>query len=148
MFRHHRIFPPVLIGIAILLAACGGDSPTGTNEGPALPPPALLLTIRTDDAADRIQLTTQRDTDVGGQLNVCLRITTASGWWKGIGANRDDPTVQGEGSTVRCSPTAPGRVTFTFWKAKTFGVHTKVGSTTIDLTQYAGYRALFTWQLD
>jgi hypothetical protein len=146
MLRNHRIFPPVLIGVAILVAACGGDSPTGTNE--ALPPPVLSLTIRTDDAADRIHLTTQRDADVGNQLNVCLRITTASGWWKGIGANRDDPTVQGEGSALRCSPTAPGRVTFTFWKAKTFGVHTKVGSTTIDLSQYAGYRALFTWQLD
>jgi hypothetical protein len=146
MFRNHRIFPAVFVGAAFLLTACGG-SPTGADDG-ALPPPPLSLALTTDDAADRIQLTTQRDVAAGSQLLICLQIVTVSGWWKGIGANRDDPTVQGEGSALRCSPTAPGRVTFTFWKAKAFGIHTKVGSTTIELSQYAGHRATFTWQKD
>jgi hypothetical protein len=59
------------------------------------------------------------------------------------------PTVEGEGQgKVVCAQAEPGNVTFNFWKAKLFGVHTHVGARTFDLSAYAGHKIVFLWQQD
>ncbi len=153
MLRVHHIAVAAFLGTTLLLAACQSptDVPAQPDPGGVAPPappapPALDLFFTTDDLADRIEMITSPDPSVGSQLNICLEILTATGWWKGIGANRDEPSVQGDGNAVRCIPTAPGRINLTFWKAKLFGIHTKVGAGAVDLSRYAGQRALFVWE--
>ena len=146
MFRTNRILGAVLVGTAALLAAC--DSPTGADGDNGKNPPPLSMALTTDDDADRILLTTLADPAVAS-LNVCLVHTTESGWWKGIGINSVEPTLQGEKSEgSRCTPVGAGVLRLTFWKAKAFGAHTQVGARTVDLTLYAGHRIYITWQRD
>jgi hypothetical protein len=149
MLLKNRIRVAVLAGTAIVLAACS-DLPTGVNDpDDDAPPPALNQAITTDDAVDRIQLTSQQDATYPTQLNVCLEIRTSSGWWKGLGVGRSEPTVEGEGQgNLVCARAEPGTVTFNFWKAKLFGVHTRVGATTVNLSAYAGHRIRVSWQQD
>ena len=104
------------------------------------PPPQLSLVLHTDDDADSIKLLSDDKND-GSQLRVCLSVSTASGWWKGVGINRTSPTVEGTlDDGVQCADTRPGVVSFTFWKAKGFGVHTQVGNRVVDLSGYGGQR--------
>jgi hypothetical protein len=149
MLLKHRIRMAILAGTAIVLAACS-DSLTGVNDpDDDAPPPALNQAITTFDAVDRIQLTSQADATYPTQLNVCLEIRTSSGWWKGLGVGRTEPTVEGEGQgNLVCARAEPGTVTFNFWKARFFGIHSWVGATEVNLSAYAGHKILFTWQQD
>lgn len=137
----------LMAGLAILLASCSSDSPTSVDDDP--PPPELNVTLRTEDDADRIRLVSQPDADYPARVNVCLEIRTTSGWWKGLGINREEPTVEGEGNgRVLCTRVEPASLTFHFWKAKLFGVHTRVGTANVNLEKYAGHRVMFIWQQD
>jgi hypothetical protein len=138
----------VLAGTAIALAACS-DSPTGVDEPQDTLPAAINNAVRTSDDADRIQVTSQPDANYPTLLNVCLDIRTPNAWWKGIGVGSIEPSVEGEGQGIAgCTRVQAGNLTFNFWKAKLFGVHTHVGSVTLNLSAYAGHEIRFTWQQD
>ena len=82
------------------------------------------------------------------QVTICLNQPRADGWWKGLGVNRSEPTLEFEGSDTQCQPVAPGAIQVAFWKAKTFGLHTPVGTQAFDLGDYAGHTVTFVWLSD
>ncbi len=150
MLRTHRMLSAILL-VPAILSACAKASPMDPvdNNNEIAPPPALDLKLTTDDAADRIQLTTNLPRADVQLLEVCLQVSTASGWWKGVGINQVNPTVQGQASEgLQCASVQPGKLSFTFWKAKAFGVHTSVGSRTVDLSAYAGSRVTLDWKVE
>ena len=150
MLRTHRILGTILL-LPAILSACDKASPMdpADNGNEIAPPPALNLKLTTDDAADRIELTTTLPRADVQQLEVCLKNSTPGGWWKGVGINQVDPTVQGDASEgLQCTNVQPGKLSFTFWKAKGLGVHTRVGSRTVDLSAYAGSRVTLEWKID
>ena len=112
-------------------------------------PTPLNIIVATDDQADQIEIkTTPRDM-TGGRLQVCLQVQTKSGWWKGIGLNQSEPTLEGERSDgLKCTTISPGRIDVAYWKAKVFGVHTYVGTRSLDLRQYKNHEVMFTWKKD
>ncbi|MFB3132459.1 MAG: hypothetical protein ACE10K_08055, partial [Rhodothermales bacterium] len=114
----------------------------------------LPVSLRTDDAADRISMESTYDealaNEPGGRVRVCLEVAaTSSGWWKGIGLDSTQPTLEGERSDgIQCTEILSGRKQVTFWKAKAFGVHTNVGVRRVDLSDRAGYKVVFKWIKD
>lgn len=129
--------------------------PTNPNSSKGLKtateklPTPLNIIVATDDQADQIEIkTTPRDM-TGGRLQVCLQVQTKSGWWKGIGLNQSEPTLEGERSDgLKCTTISPGRIDVAYWKAKVFGVHTYVGTRSLDLRQYKNHEVMFTWKKD
>ncbi len=141
----------VAIGLAMpfVLIGCSGSptAPNSANKG-TNPPPALDLVMTTNDPLDTIAVTSQ-SANYPGEVRVCLLVTSSSGWWKGIGLNQTQPTIQGSTADgIQCANMGPGIVHLTFWKAKLFGVHTEVGSNVIDLSAYANNVVLFSWRSD
>jgi len=148
MSHHRRYSAAVLLGMTTLFAACQTTPPLEVDTGVEAPP-ALNLNLLTDDGADRIDLATSPMAGAAGQLVICLEVRTASGWWKGIGINSVEPNVQGEASDgIQCTAASPGQLSLTFWKAKGFGVHTQVGTRTVDLSRYASHRVRIVWRQD
>ena len=150
MLCTHRILGTILL-VPAILSACDKTSPMDPvdNGNEIAPPPILDLKLTTDDASDRIELTTTLPRSDVQLLEVCLKNSTADGWWKGVGVNQVNPTVQGQASEgLQCANVQPGKLSFTFWKAKGFGVHTRVGSRSVDLSAYAGSRVTLDWKVD
>lgn len=147
----HPIRAIGLVLIPIALVACAdsvaGPEDSDTSEPPA--PPALDQEISTGDAADRVRVLSELEGG-GPGLIVCLTLTGDVTWWKGIGLNNEEPDLEAEGeSASHCDVLPePQLVTLTFWKAKTLGIHTKVGTNSIDLSEYAGHRITFLWEAD
>ena len=72
-------------------------------------------------------------------------------WWKGLGIGTRDPDIEGEGEGLigsELTSSLRGEVRFYFWKAKAFGVHTKVGERTVDLTDWDEHELVFKWMKD
>lgn len=139
--------------IALALAACSIalEPPQGTGEpgDTSQLPPQLNRHVSTGDNADDVQVTSSPDGPDGTMVRVCLALRNNVSWWKGIGLNSEDPTIDAEGSeTTRCRDIQPGLVNVTFWKAKAFGAHTRLSTTSIDLGPYAGHTVFFTWLAD
>ena len=112
-------------------------------------PTPLKLTVSTRDKADQIEVRTAPMDGLSGRIRACLQVKTRSGWWKGIGLNESDPTLAGEKSDgVKCTFIAPGLIKVAYWKAKTLGIHTPVGSSRLDLRQYKDHEVVFTWKTD
>ena len=117
-------------------------------EKKPLPKP-LKLTVTTDDKADQIQITSAPSDDASSRVRVCLQVQTSSGWWKGIGLNDREPTLAGQKSDgLKCTTLAPRLLKVTYWKAKLLGVHTPVGTRTLDLRPYKDHAVTFTWRKD
>lgn len=146
MIRAHRVLPVAFL-VSLILSGCTDNAMQPGNEDVA-PPPVLSLAFTTDDSADHIDLSSQLD-DVQAKVRICLRVATTSGWWKGVGINQTEPTLEGaKEDGVQCTNVAPGNLTLTFWKAKGLGVHSRVGSGSVDLTRYAGHLIWITWTKD
>lgn len=112
-------------------------------------PKPLKLTVTTDDTADQIQIISAPIDDASSRVRVCLQVQTSSGWWKGIGLNEREPTLAGEKSDgLKCTTLAPRLLKVTYWKAKLLGVHTPVGTRTLDLRPYKDHAVTFTWRKD
>lgn len=121
------------------------DPKTATKQLPA----PLKIIVTTDDKADQIEVKTTPRDKTGGRMQVCLKVQTESGWWKGIGLNERAPTLEGERSDgLKCTTIDPGRIDVAYWKAKVFGVHTYVGTRSLDLSQYMNHEVMFTWKKD
>ena len=100
-------------------------------------------------AFHQIEIKTTPSDRIGGRLQVCLQVQTESGWWKGIGLNLYEPTLEGERRDgLKCTTISPGRIDVAYWKAKAFGVHTYVGTRSLDLRQYMNHEVMFTWKKD
>lgn len=151
--RGPRALVAALPLLAILAAACG--SATEPDDAPSDdPPPGIDFLLTTDDPADTIRVVSNLNANWGDQVGICLTLSTESGWWKGLGIDSSDPTLEvedeGSGGSGReaCRATAPDNVNFTLWKAKLLGAHTRVGTHSQDLTQYAGHTVRFNWRTD
>ena len=117
-------------------------------EKKPLPKP-LKLTVATDDRADQIEIRSAAIDGASGRVKVCLQVQTSSGWWKGIGLNEREPTLAGEKSDgLKCTTIGPRLLKVTYWKAKMLGVHTPVGTRTLDLRPYKDHAVTFTWRKD
>jgi hypothetical protein len=137
----------LVLAVPTILSGCGETAPTGPDTDNT-PPPPLAVNLRTDDPADRITVSSEPASS-GAQVRLCLNVRTGSGWWKGVGVNQADPSIAGDRTDGdRCASFTPGNLTLTFWKAKGLGVHTNVGSRSLDLTRYAGHRVDLTWTAD
>ena len=112
-------------------------------------PKPLKLTVTTQDKADQVEIRTAPGDGLAGRIKVCLQVRTKSGWWKGIGLNERAPTLAGQKSDgLRCTIVAPGLINVAYWKAKTLGMQTPVGSSRLDLRQYKDHEVVFTWRTD
>jgi hypothetical protein len=112
-------------------------------------PKPLKLTVTTDDKADQIQIISAPINGPSSRVKVCLQVQTSSGWWKGIGLNEREPTLAGQKSDgLKCTTIAPRLLKVTYWKAKILGVHTPVGTRTLDLRPYKEHAVTFTWRKD
>ncbi len=148
MFHTRRVAAIGLV-VPFILIGCAG-SPTAPNAAnkDANTPPTLDLVLTTSDPADTIAVTSQT-ANYPTWVRVCLSVTSTSGWWKGIGLDQTNPTIQGSAADgEQCTNIGPGIISLTFWKAKLLGIHTEVGSGSIDLTQYVGHVVTFTWRAD
>jgi hypothetical protein len=122
-----------------------------TNPAPKEepPPPRLGYYISTGDPADRV-LVYSKDNIRGSQMvTICLEIEEVT-WWKGLGIGRPEPTLQverGQG-LYRCTDVEPGWVDITFWKAKMFGIHTRLATARLDLRRYGRHTVTFQWVAD
>jgi len=140
--------PVVLLSLFCLLAI-GCDTMTSEMNETESPPEQLRATVSTDDQADQIEVTTGPTGGIAGRMRVCLEVETESGWWKGLGLNEPEPTIEGEKSDGRkCTTISPGRIEVAYWKAKGLGIHTHVGTRSIDLRVYGDHEVSFTWQKD
>jgi hypothetical protein len=144
-----RRFLAIAFAVSVILPGCSEGDPTGPDAGGVgNPPPPLVVSLRTDDPADLISVSSQA-VNSGSVVRVCLSVSTASGWWKGVGVNATDPTMEGDRAAGdQCANFTPGNMTLTFWKAKGLGVHSNVGSRSLDLSRYAGHTVSLTWVAD
>ena len=128
----------------------GKNSPSqDVKATPKKLPAPLNIIVATDDKADQIQIKTTPREGTAGRMQVCLQVQTQSGWWKGIGLNERSPTLEGERHDgLKCTTISPGRIDIAYWKAKVFGVHTYVGTRTLDLRPYKDHEVMFTWKKD
>lgn len=148
MFQTWRV-AAIALAASMILLGCGRSptAPSSANTGNTMPP-TLDLTMTTNDPTDTITVSSQ-PANYPSTVRVCLSVTSNSGWWKGIGLNQTNPTIQGSAADgVQCANMAPGLINLTFWKAKIFGAHTEVGTNVIDLTQYANHVVTFSWWSD
>lgn len=148
MFHARRV---AIIGLVapVFLFGCARSptAPDPTNTG-ANTPPTLDILMTTSDPADTILVSSQ-PANYPTWVRLCLTVTSTSGWWKGIGVDQTQPTIQGSSADgEQCTNVGPEVVSLTFWKAKAFGIHTEVGTGAIDLTQYAGNTVTFSWSSD
>lgn len=144
-----RMAVAIALALPVIGFACGDSGPTEpTGNDDDTPPPRLDLFLSTDDSADAIHVTSEPG-NLGESLTLCLTVSTASGWWKGVGVNETQPTLEGVAADGdQCMTISPGLKTLAFWKAKGLGVHTQVGSRSLDLSEYAGHRIRLEWTLD
>jgi hypothetical protein len=79
---------------------------------------------------------------------LCLELHGIT-WWKGLGIGRSEPTLTVSDRNVGdCTPVDPAMINVTFWKAKMFGVHTRIGTASLDLRRYAGHQVTLQWSAD
>jgi hypothetical protein len=123
----------------------GAPAPTPEAEAPR----PLNFTIPTGDNADRVQVVSKAGVNPGGTtVRLCLELVGLN-WWKGLGVGRTEPTLEVQDSKkVACTDVEPGQVPVTFWKAKTFGVHTQLSSAILNLAGYAGHGVTLRWSAD
>lgn len=148
MYRTRRAAAIGLV-VPMILFGCA-KSPTTPDSGSTKDkaPPALDIFLSTGDPADTIEVWSGSTTNTSS-VRLCLDVTSASGWWKGIGIDQTEPTIQGAAADgEQCAYISPEVARVTFWKAKAFGVHTQVGTGSIDLTKYSGYEVHFSWLAD
>jgi hypothetical protein len=137
-------------GLAVVAIAVGffAYSMRAPGKPPPLPKP-LRLTVATDDQADQVEIKTTPIDGTAGRLKVCLQVQTRSGWWKGIGLNESEPTLEGEKSDgLKCTTIDPSLINVAYWKAKEAGRHAPVGTRPLDLRQYKDHEVIFTWRKD
>lgn len=80
-----------------------------------------------------------------GSVTVCIRNDT--GWNKGIGRNGGRWYQADPGGTACISGVAAGSgQSFDLYKAKAFGVMTKMGSRTVNLTGHGGGTITYAWR--
>jgi hypothetical protein len=81
-------------------------------------------------------------------VTLCLELVGIT-WWKGLGVGQVEPTLEVQDSkTYHCTQAEPSEIPITFWKAKMFGVHTKLAGAVLNLTGYAGHRVSLRWSAD
>ena len=129
------------------LAGCTIQLPEGMGQDPKpeLPPP-MDFYIPTGDNADRVHVVSE---PVGGTVvTLCLELVNLT-WWKGLGVGQDQPTLEVlDDNKIRCTDVQPMQVNLTFWKAKMFGVHTRLGSAALNLQGYGGHKVSLRWTAD
>lgn len=118
-----------------------------TPEPPVTYPPT---TMGTEDAADEIVMQVEPAEIGAGFVQVCLEVAIdGGGWWKGIGLNSRQPTLEGEEKEgIQCTVIPAQEVKVNFWKAKFGGRHAPVGQGSVDMTEFGGYRVVFKWVKD
>lgn len=131
-------------------------STTSWVQPPPIPAPVPIATqLKTDDDSDLIITVTKPasypdNKFLEGRNMVRVRLVVeegGDGWWKGMGFNQENPTIEGAEQGGAQSATIPADLAYvTFWKAKVFGVHTKVGEQNLDFSTLAGYEVTFTWK--
>lgn len=135
-----------LVACPVQIVPPGGTvAPAPTPE----PPPPLNYNIGTGDAADRVRVVSDATYQPGGSsVLICLQLVGIT-WWKGIGVGQTEPTLQArDDNKSQCTEVAPDQYSLTFWKAKAFGVHTRMGSGSLDLRRYAGHKVTLRWSAD
>lgn len=112
------------------------------------PPPAFNFILKTDDPDDRVEVSSATR-DLNGQVEVCLNVETESGWWKGLGIDKKDPSIEAKKRDgITCSITSPRSIEFYFWKAGFLGIHKRVGEHVLNLAAYGDHRVTFEWKQD
>ena len=138
--------------LALGPAGCTLQLPESMIEDPApvsAPPTPLNFAIPTGDNADRVQVVSTAGYNPGGAtVMLCLELVGIT-WWKGLGVGRSEPTLEVQDSkTYDCTHVDPEPISITFWKAKMFGVHTRLAGATLNLEGYAGHRVSLRWMAD
>ena len=134
------------------LAACTLQLPETVGQAGGQPapelPPKMDFFIPTGDNADRVRVVSQPTAGVGDRVSLCLELSGIT-WWKGLGVDQTEPTLEvQDNNKVRCTNVAPSQVSLTFWKAKTFGAHTRIGGAALNLRGYGGHKVTLLWSAD